>query len=88
MSSNQALCSPDMEDYTWFPTPNGEFRIQKTRFGLFTSYNREGGGLVTGPTYDSVMMMTPWHLHWAVNGYTAPVGQEQTTYDGTVGGKL
>ena len=75
-------------EYTWFPTPYGEFRIAETRFGLFTSYNREGGGLVTGPTYDSVMVMTPCHLDWAVNGYTTPDGQQQTIYDGTVEGKL
>jgi len=86
---NQEPCSPDMaEEYTWHSTPNGEFRVRETRFGLFTSIDRDGNELVTGPTFDSVVQITPWHMHWEVNGYTPPVGQDEIVYDGVVGGKL
>jgi len=72
----------------YYVTPYGDFAIMKTRFGLFTSYNRDCEKLVTGATYDAVLQMTPCHLQWDVEGYTPPEGMTQTTYDGTVGGKL
>lgn len=72
----------------YYVTPYGDFAIRKTRFGLFTSYNRDCVNLITGMTYEAVLDMTPFHLKWAVEGYTPPEGMGETTYDGTVGGKL
>ena len=86
---NQERCNPDMtEEHTWYSTPNGEFRVRKTRFGLHISYDRDGNELVTGLTLDSVVQMTPWHMFWEIYGYTPPEGQENIVYDGVVGGKL
>ena len=86
---NPALCSPDMsEEYTWYPTPYGEYRIFETRFGLFTSVKRDGTQMVTGGTREAVLSMTPWHMHWEVHGYTPPEGKENIVYDSVVGGKL
>ena len=73
---------------TFYTTPHGDFAIKKTRFGLHTSYDREGNGLLTGLEWKDVFEMTPSHLKWAVEGYTAPEGSEQVTYDSVVGGKL
>ena len=72
----------------WYTTPHGDFMIHKTRFGLFRTVDREGNGLVTGGTAKAVFQMTPWHLKWAVEGYTPPEGVDVITYSGTVGGKL
>lgn len=73
---------------TFYTTEYGDFAIMKTRFGLYTSYDRECKQLVTGATWDSVFQITPSHLKWSVVGYTAPEGTEQVEYDGVVGGKL
>ena len=75
-------------DQFW-TTPYGDFAIKKTRFGAYTSYDRELVELVTGGTWDAVFSMTPCHLQWAREGYVAPEGKESTTtYSAIVGGKL
>ena len=73
---------------TFYTTPHGDFAIRKTRFGLYTSYNRDGEDLVTALEYKGVLTITPYHLKWAVEGYTPPEGSEQVTYDSVVSGKL
>ena len=73
----------------YYTTPYGDFAIRKTRFGAYTSYDRELVQLVTGGTWEAVFSMTPCHLQWAREGYVAPEGKESTTtYSATVGGKL
>lgn len=72
----------------YYTTPYGDFAIKKTRFGLYTSYDRELVELVTGGTWDSVFQMTPCHLMWKRDGYVAPEGKEVVEYSGVVGGKL
>ena len=73
---------------TFYTTPYGDFAIKKTRFGVHTSYDREGGGLVTGLNWIDVFEATPCHLQWARDGYHSPEGQEQVTYDSVVSVKL
>ena len=73
---------------TFYTTPYGDFAIKHTRFGLHTSYDREGNELVTALEWKHTFEMTPWHLKWAVEGYTPPEGTEQATYDSVVSGKL
>ena len=72
----------------YYTTDFGDFAIKKTRFGLYTSYDRELVELVTGGTWDAVFQMTPCHLQWKREGYVAPEGKEVIEYDGVVGGKL
>lgn len=72
----------------YYTTPYGDFAIRKTRFGAYTSYDRELVQLVTGGTWEAVFSMTPCHLQWAREGYVAPEGKEGRTYDSVVGGKL
>ena len=66
----------------------GDFAIKKTRFGLFTSYDRELVELVTGGTYEACLRATMHHLMWKREGYTAPEGKETVEYSAFVGGKL
>lgn len=73
---------------TFYTHEYGDFAIKKTRFGLFTSYDRDGNNLVTGGTWVAVFNMTPAHQMWAIKGYTPPEGKETTSYDAVVGGKL
>jgi len=73
----------------YYTTPYGDFAIRKTRFGAYTSYDRELVQLVTGGTWEAVFSMTPAHLQWAREGYVAPEGKETTTtYSSSVGVKL
>ena len=73
---------------TFYTTPYGDFSIKKTRFGVHTSYDREGIDLVTGLEWIDVFTITPGHLQWEKEGYTPPEGTVQATYDSVVSGKL
>jgi hypothetical protein len=66
----------------------GDFAIKKTRFGLFTSYDRELVELVTGGTYGACLRATMSHLQWKREGYVPPEGKEGAEYSAFVGGKL
>ena len=72
----------------YYTTPYGDFAIKYTRFGVYTSYDRELVNLVTGGTWEAVFSMTPCHLQWAREGYVVPEGQEVGTYSSSVGVKL
>ena len=73
------------DDVVWI---DDAFYIKKTRFGLYTSIlkNPFGQHFITGPTEDSVLTMSRWHLKCAQEGtlddYTRVVNS------GDVGGKL
>ena len=64
------------------------FYIKKTRFGLYTSILKEplGQHFITGPTHESVLSISRWHLKCIQDGsledYTRVVNS------GVVGGKL
>ena len=73
---------------TFYTTPYGDFAIRKTRFGIHTSYDREGTDLVTGLEWIDVFTTTPCHLQWEKEGYKPPEGTVQATYDSVVSGKL
>ena len=47
--------SGDYETYEWHETPYGEFRVEKKRFGTWTSYGKDGQALITGLTKEVVV---------------------------------
>ena len=62
------------------------YEIKKTRFGLYTSYDKDGNELVTGLTAEAVDYVT-MNIHIPVlqgtfDGYTS------TPFNGIVEGKL
>jgi len=76
----------ETQDYEWYETPYGKFRIEQKRFGTWSSYSENGEGLITGLTKEVVLGGTQFYLegkatNWA--NYEPP-----KTFDGTVGGKL
>ena len=74
------------QDYEWYTTPYGKFRIEKRRFGTWTSFGEDGEGIVTGGTRESVMVGTPFHLEGVATNWANCTTSKQ--FDGTVGGKL
>ncbi len=85
---NTAIIMENQPLDQYWTTPYGDFAIRKTRFGAYTSYDRELVQLVTGDTYEAVFKMTPAHLQWAREGYNVPEGQEVGSYSSSVGVKL
>lgn len=73
------------EDVVWI---DDAFYIFKTRFGLYTSVLKEpyGAHFITGPTEDSVLTMTRWHLKSLQDGTLDEV--TKVINNGVVGGKL
>tara|TARA_B100000902_G_scaffold18260_1_gene21875 strand:- start:7064 stop:7300 length:237 start_codon:yes stop_codon:yes gene_type:complete len=74
------------QNYEWYETPYGKFRIKEKRFGTWSSYGEDGEELITGGTREAVLSMSGFHLEGvATNWANARVSDP---YDGTVGGKL
>ena len=51
-----------VDNHVWHACDYGQFRIEKTRFGLYKSIGRDGEALVTGETEEAVIAVTPMHL--------------------------
>ncbi len=73
-------------NYEWFETPYGKFRVEKRRFGTWSSYGENGEGLITGGTREAVMAGTPFHLEGVATNWASCTTSQ--SYSGTVGGKL
>ena len=78
--------SGDYETYEWHETPYGEFRVEKKRFGTWTSYGKDGTPLITGLTREAVTQGTPHHLEGVATNWANC--RTSDPYDGAVGGKL
>lgn len=65
-----------------YKTEYGNFYIRESRY-LWKSVDEQGNDILFGPTPVSVWAMTPTHLEAQALGL-----KSETTYAGTVGGKL
>lgn len=70
-----------MNDYEWI---DDCFRVEQKRFGTWSSYSKEGEGIITTLTKERCIAATRWYLQAKQEGFPDPTIQ----YDGTVGGKL
>ena len=70
-----------MSDYEWI---DDAFRIEQKRFGTWSSYGKEGEGILTALNKDGLISATRWYLRAKQEGFPDPTIQ----YGGTVGGKL
>jgi hypothetical protein len=76
----------ETQDYEWYETPYGKFRIEQKRFGTWSSYGENGEGYITGLTREVVVGGTAFYLEGKATNWANY--QSSETYDGTVGGKL
>jgi len=51
-----------VDEYAWFTTEYGAYRVVETRFGLYKSIDKEGNDLITALTEEGVHACTPLHL--------------------------
>ena len=51
-----------VDEYAWFTTEHGNYRVLKTRFGLYKSIDKEDNDLITALTEEGVHSCTPLHL--------------------------
>jgi hypothetical protein len=58
MNGSQSLFT---EEFEFFSTPHGDYRVQKTRF-MYKSVDRDGKDLLFGATPEAVHACTPVHL--------------------------
>ena len=72
--------------YRWHKTKYGDFRVEKTRMGLYKSVDRKGTDLCFSLTEQNIIDITPHHLYWNSKDYNG--ADDVKIYDGTVGGKL
>jgi len=78
--------SGDHETYEWYETSYGRFRIQKKRFGTWTSFGENGEELITAGTREAVLKMSGFHLEGIATNWAN--ARSSKPFDGTVGGKL
>ena len=76
----------ETQDYEWYETPYGKFRVSKSRFGTWNSFGEDDEALITGPTKESVVGGTGFYLEGRATNWANYYSSEK--YDGTVGGKL
>jgi hypothetical protein len=68
----------------FYTTEHGDFEIRKSRFGMLSSYTREGEPLVHGIDFDQLVLDTAFYLRGRAEGFPEP----QSKHSGFVGGKL
>jgi hypothetical protein len=71
----------ETQNYEWI---DDEFRVEQKRFGTWSSYSKEGEGIITTLTKEHLIASTRWYLQAKREGFPKTGIQ----YDGTVGGKL
>jgi len=74
--------SSEKQEYEWI---DDAFRVEQQRWGTWTSYNKEGKGLVTSITREAVVSGTRFYLKGVQEGWPE---DSSRSYEGTVGGKL
>ena len=74
------------QNYEWFETPYGKFRVEERRFGTWSSFGENGESFITGGTREAVMVGTPFHLEGVATNWANCTTSQ--SYSGTVGGKL
>ncbi len=75
-----------VDNYTWITTEYGQFRIEPSRWGTYTSYDKDGTQLVTGLTEEAVLTITPMHLEANSPGYDGKY--DGSKFSSSVGVKL
>jgi hypothetical protein len=60
------------------------FYVEKKRWGTYQSYDKEGNGLVTSLTSEDCISATRFYCKGLQEGF----GEDTTSYEGSVGGKL
>ena len=71
----------ETQNYEWI---DDEFRVEQKRFGTWSSYSKEGEGILTTLTKEHLIASTRWYLRAKKEGFP----EAGVQYDGTVGGKL
>jgi hypothetical protein len=59
------------------------FYVEEKKYGLWSSSDKEGNGIITSLTEEECVRSTRWYLKAKQEGFV-----ETQTYDGEVGGKL
>lgn len=60
------------------------FRVEKKKYGLWDSYNKDGKCIITALTEEECVRATRFYLKGCQEGW----GDATISYEGTVGGKL
>ncbi len=71
----------DLETYDWTTCEYGQYRIEKTRWNMYRSIDKEGNALVIGMTEEAVHTMTPVHMFANSPGYDG--SHDSVTYNNT-----
>ena len=75
-----------VDNYTWIATEFGQYRVEASRWGTYSSYDKDGQQLVTGLTEEAVLAVTPMHLEANSPGYDGKY--DGATFSSSVGVKL
>jgi len=74
------------QDYEWYETSYGKFRVTESRFGTWNSFGEDGKALITGLTKEVVMAGTRFHMEGLATNWANCITSKK--FDGVVGGKL
>ena len=74
------------QNYEWYETPYGKFRVKEKRFGTWSSYGEDGEELITALTREICVNMSGFHLEGVATNWAN--ARSSKPFDGTVSGKL
>ena len=72
---------PEIDEIEWI---DDTFRVEKKKWGTWTTYLKDGKELVTGLERENTIRSTRWYLKCLQDGFPEP----SSTHEGVVGGKL
>jgi len=86
MNDETKSSTEQTDDYEWIECKWGDFRVEKKRFGTWTSFSKEGKELITGLTREIVVQGTHFYQEGVATNWANSTNSRK--FDGTVGGKL
>lgn len=70
-----------MQEFEWI---DDCFRVEEKKWGTWSSYDKEGNGLLTSLHKEGCINATRWYLQEKQEGFV----ENNVKYEGVVGGKL
>jgi hypothetical protein len=61
-TATKTVPTVSVDEYAWFSTEHGAYRVVQTRFGLYKSIHKDGTDLITALTEEGIHACTPLHL--------------------------
>ena len=74
------------QDYEWYETSYGKFRVTESRFGTWNSFGEDDAPFITAGKKEVCISGTRFHMEGLATNWANCITSKK--FDGVVGGKL